>query len=353
MAAVGLQYPSAGQQGAPSVPAPSTLTALAPPQHKRTYQACIPCRRRKVRCDLGSVDNPHDPPCVRCRRESKECYFSATRRKRKPTDGEGSGDGEYEDEFEIRNGRKRLRSGSDGDTPPLVRHRQTSLTAEPKAQPTTYSPLASSFTQPPLTPGGSIGRPQPLRRPRSDPQSAEHSVSHSPQQAFATRVPRPNPYAVHGHPATASADNADDDQHLTNSTAAALIRTEVYSGHDALNLLFEAAGRSGDINHKRIGSHSTVHQSPATVTGTPGSAGAHGQGNGRTNGSDHLSQPRLMGPPRSLPGVTPVDPAIINGEMDSERPDTPGLQSAMKAWAKFRFIRAGWFSAREAIAYIE
>ena len=60
------------------------------PQHKRVYQACIPCRRRKVRCDLGSVDNPHDPPCVRCRRESKDCYFSATRRKRK-TDDDGSG----------------------------------------------------------------------------------------------------------------------------------------------------------------------------------------------------------------------------------------------------------------------
>ncbi|PSR94215.1 hypothetical protein BD289DRAFT_338620, partial [Coniella lustricola] len=62
-------------------------SALAAAQHKRVYQACIPCRRRKVRCDLGSVDNPHDPPCVRCRRESKECYFSATRRKRKTDDG--------------------------------------------------------------------------------------------------------------------------------------------------------------------------------------------------------------------------------------------------------------------------
>ncbi|KAF8542768.1 hypothetical protein BDD12DRAFT_632083, partial [Trichophaea hybrida] len=54
----------------------------AQPAHKRTYQACIPCRQRKVRCDLGSVEAPHDPPCVRCRRESKECFFSATRRKR-------------------------------------------------------------------------------------------------------------------------------------------------------------------------------------------------------------------------------------------------------------------------------
>ncbi|KAI2125141.1 zinc finger transcriptional activator, partial [Ophidiomyces ophidiicola] len=54
-----------------------------PPQHRRGYQACDPCRKRKVKCDLGSVDNPRPPPCVRCRRESKRCEFSATRRKRK------------------------------------------------------------------------------------------------------------------------------------------------------------------------------------------------------------------------------------------------------------------------------
>ncbi|KAK4106296.1 hypothetical protein N658DRAFT_413317, partial [Parathielavia hyrcaniae] len=66
---------------------PSSQNHQSQPQHKRVYQACIPCRRRKVRCDLGSVDDPHEPPCVRCRRESKECYFSATRRKRKADDG--------------------------------------------------------------------------------------------------------------------------------------------------------------------------------------------------------------------------------------------------------------------------
>jgi hypothetical protein len=42
------------------------------------YLACIPCRRDKLHCDLGSVDNPHDPPCARCRRESKECIFAST-----------------------------------------------------------------------------------------------------------------------------------------------------------------------------------------------------------------------------------------------------------------------------------
>ena len=163
MATAGLQFPAAGQQKISS----TSPTSIGVPQHKRTYQACIPCRRRKVRCDLGSVDNPHDPPCVRCRRESKECYFSATRRKRKTLDGDGSGEGEYDDDFEARNGRKRLRSRS--ETPPIATYRRPApLHTDVKAGSSAYSPLTTSFPKPPLTPGGSFGRSQPLRRPRSD-----------------------------------------------------------------------------------------------------------------------------------------------------------------------------------------
>ena len=40
----------------------------------RSYQACVPCRKRKVRCDLGDPGNPSDPPCRRCRREHKDCF---------------------------------------------------------------------------------------------------------------------------------------------------------------------------------------------------------------------------------------------------------------------------------------
>lgn len=47
---------------------------------KRNYLACLNCRTRKVKCDLGSVENPHDPPCARCRRERRECVFVESRR---------------------------------------------------------------------------------------------------------------------------------------------------------------------------------------------------------------------------------------------------------------------------------
>lgn len=47
---------------------------------KRGYKACLNCRTRKVKCDLGPFDNPHDPPCVRCKRERRECVFPETKR---------------------------------------------------------------------------------------------------------------------------------------------------------------------------------------------------------------------------------------------------------------------------------
>lgn len=44
-------------------------------------QACEYCRSKKLRCDLGPVNDPQPPPCVRCRRERGRCLFSATRRR--------------------------------------------------------------------------------------------------------------------------------------------------------------------------------------------------------------------------------------------------------------------------------
>ncbi|CAL3969602.1 unnamed protein product, partial [Diplocarpon coronariae] len=125
----------------------------------------------KVKCDLGSVDSPGDPPCVRCRRESKECFFSATRRKRKHEDGRvDSLDGyEYQDDYIIRNGRKMVQGSPPAST------RQSSMGAPTSARasivPYENAPIIPG---PPLTPGGSIGRTQPLRRPTEAPRDSSH-----------------------------------------------------------------------------------------------------------------------------------------------------------------------------------
>ncbi|KAK9473137.1 uncharacterized protein V1510DRAFT_447973 [Dipodascopsis tothii] len=47
---------------------------------RRSYKACLHCRERKVKCDLGSLDNPSDPPCARCKREGRRCEFLPSRR---------------------------------------------------------------------------------------------------------------------------------------------------------------------------------------------------------------------------------------------------------------------------------
>ncbi|ODQ78318.1 hypothetical protein BABINDRAFT_39889 [Babjeviella inositovora NRRL Y-12698] len=58
----------------------STALAEEKIRFKRNYKACLNCRMRKVKCDLGSVDSPHDPPCARCSRERRECTFVESRR---------------------------------------------------------------------------------------------------------------------------------------------------------------------------------------------------------------------------------------------------------------------------------
>ncbi len=192
------QYPLQPPESTHGSSAEHTTTA-AP--HKRVYQACIPCRRRKVKCDLGSVDNPGDPPCVRCRRESKECFFSATRRKRKlPGGGEDSVDGdEFEDDYVVRNGRKSLQ-GTGND----VRQHYIAESTQ-----------SDSYLDngPPLTPGGHAGRTQPLRRPQQSSGSSHRG------------------------------DRNSDDSNIQfeNPEAQNVMRREMYGPHDALDLLYKAA----------------------------------------------------------------------------------------------------------------
>lgn len=280
-----------------SPPAPRNAQA----QHTRTYQACIPCRRRKVRCDLGPVDNPHDPPCVRCRRESKECFFSATRRKRKT---DGSGDFEEIDDYEIRNGRKRVRA-DDGT---------------PEARP---APLqinganGSTYVSQPLTPGGSIGRYEPLRRPTT---------------------------------ATNPSHNEEEDFKLSNATAAMLQQHEVYSGHDALNLLFEAAGRTGDITegHHRADSSGSLHRPALGPGSTPGSQTNFASPQATaTHGFQAKNPSRAAAEPSVDPNISPPYPAV------PDPPNEATFAEAVKAWSKFRFVRAGWLTAKEAVRYMD
>ncbi|KAI0976405.1 hypothetical protein F4678DRAFT_416946 [Xylaria arbuscula] len=288
------------------------------PQHKRVYQACIPCRRRKVRCDLGSVDNPHDPPCMRCRRESKECFFSATRRKRKNDDDAE----EYQDEYIIRNGRKRHYLD---DTPPVP--------AEDERKP---------FNSVPLTPGGGPGRNQPLRR--TDDLHDLHDL-HNPATA---EGPRRHSYAE---------STEDSNAQLENLEAQNVMRKSMFGPHDALDLLYKAATDNSPHDrqaHQEAAPTTTIAPTilqPASLASPPGrkiapQISAHGtrpQIRPTTKSAEPID-------PRLLPSDTHDEKAQIEARLNVEH--EPGYREALAAWARFRFVRAGWFTKEEAIKYI-
>jgi hypothetical protein len=255
--------------------------------HQRTYQACIPCRRRKVRCDLGSVDNPHDPPCLRCRREAKECFFSATRRKKK----DGSRDSVSEepgqdDGYELKTGRKRLRANT--------------LDLEEEEDDDDI----------PRTPGGSIGRTQPLRRPEG---------------------PKPLQYG-------------EEDFKASDHMTAILQASEVHSGHDALKVLYEAAVHGRTNSSASTQRPSLNGPSPAAVTSFPATMSPADRVPTSNSRSSY---------PNDAAWKTKVEPVnSIDGDAMPE-PDPVHVAAALKAWSRYRFVRQGWFTAKEGMAYVE
>ncbi|KFL63007.1 uncharacterized protein TERG_12675 [Trichophyton rubrum CBS 118892] len=192
--------------------------------HKRAYQACIPCRERRVRCDLGSVDQPHQGPCGRCRRERKICHFSATRGRKKtaptPTPApSGPGDSI---------------AGTSVPAAPGITATPTTAGITP-TRPWEESAIAIAGT--------------PASLPGLVTQAGESSVSpiavppaikreHSLQHVLAHDTPRPSTRG--------------------DKTAEKLLRDAAYTSHDALNLLFEAGRHSERVSrpdHRHHNNH--------------------------------------------------------------------------------------------------
>lgn len=66
-------------------------------------------------------------------------------------------------------------------------------------------------------------------------------------------------------------------------------------------------------------------------------------------------QPHQMGPPdvrRDLKKSESVN-ATADAIDGTSRMQDAGYKDAIKAWARFRFVRAGWFTPAEAIEYID
>ena len=256
-----------------------------------------------MRCDLGPVDDPHEPPCVRCRRESKECYFSATRRKRKTEEEDGLAEGgdDVDDDYAERNSRRRT---SLNQTSPLSRdatlqHSQRSL---------------YSGSQPSTPPGATYGLNN-------------------------RELPAPsNPY--YGDTGDVSTETSQD-REVTNDTAAALFQSPINNPGDALHLLLEASGRTEDVNRQKNRPQSDQHGSSLT--------------------KDFAVPQTIYNGRRPYDGLVPalsshptnIDPAIITGNMTEPHSIASEILTAVKAWSRLRFVRAGWLTATEAMSYLD
>lgn len=259
---------------------------------------------------------------MRCRRESKECFFSATRRKRKADDEDVSG---AEDDYVVRNGRKRVHESS----PPIDRR--------------LYSDV-------PLTPGGSQGRTQPLPRPAQESLTKDGSLEPNlaPGAGFGNHSDAPN-------------------TPLENMEAKTLMRREVYGPHDALDLLYKAATDGphklgdGDVNNRtsQVATPPSVNfRMPHIEASAPRMAPTRDSVRRQSSFRDEDRQMGIQqhNNRRSAPRPeAPAADAPIDPQLTAKRDVTtePGYSEALKAWARFRFVRAGWFTAHEAIEYID
>lgn len=57
-------------------------------------------------------------------------------------------------------------------------------------------------------------------------------------------------------------------------------------------------------------------------------------------------------PPPDTTRDSAIDPALATEGLRLDPTQEQGYKDAIKAWSRFRFVRAGWFTPAEAIDYI-
>ncbi|KAL4920545.1 hypothetical protein BDW62DRAFT_198850 [Aspergillus aurantiobrunneus] len=318
----------------------SARRSSSPPntQHRRGYQACDPCRKRKVKCDLGSVDNPRPPPCVRCRRESKRCEFSATRRKRKTSDVDTSVD-------DVLRRDKRMMVG---DTASQTDGSPGARSSYPQVEP-------SLFDTPSQSQQKWLNKSPSLPPPSNGSQNYVANPSTSTPQFSDVRNTRHPVYSV-GERSSVQRFSLEGNQPMMNRTAVELLSPAISNSHDALHLLSEAAGRTEDLNRQRLENRyaatrqsASSFASPMSMTQaeTPRSAGGsfsrqHSLGTAQTG--NYYQATRVASGESHL---DTRDRTSSAGHLSDS-----GYLDAVKAWSRLRFVRAGWLSVEESMAYV-
>ncbi|KAJ5773155.1 hypothetical protein N7457_008051 [Penicillium paradoxum] len=283
--------------------------------YQRTYKACIPCRQRKAKCDLGTGPDglPIGPPCARCRRELRECVFPEKRawersRKRGALKLQC---------FEIvcLNGQVLARSPESYEPGVSPRHIRLSMGTSPDG-----AAVAQGQNQQPHH-AGEISRsvPEPnYQQPNfqsSWPYQQDRRGSHRDSYDHSSvGPPQSDQSPSHG---------SENNTHRSGPTlATSMMRTVVASGNDALNILFEAATA-------QEGNHADTSSEP--IPGPP-SAGP----------SPYDQTPRNYDA-----AFEPVARVIHPVQLSAVTQDT------LNVWEACRFVKMGWFTAREAVTFID
>lgn len=298
-------------------------------------------RYRTDRKISTGVDNPRPPPCVRCRRESKRCEFSATRRKRKAS--EAAEDDAEAAEVLRRDKRMMIGEPAGNEVPPKLETSQfpapePSLETDafrarrrwPEASPAAAAPTTQRFT--PNAP-----------------------ISSKTSQFLESRNPRLPPFPS-GERSTVPGYGGPP---MMNRTAVELLSPAITNSHDALHLLSEAAGRTEDLNRQGLENRYGTRRSVSSFNSGP-SPLAHANSPGNMSGS--FSRTPRSGTaggngyfPGSGAGGGPVETQIPDDggpRESSPNPQDPGFVDAVRAWSRLRFVRAGWMTVAEGMEYV-
>lgn len=158
-------------------------------------------------------------------------------------------------------------------------------------------------------------------------------------------------------------------QQNNTTSADTILQSEVYNSHEALLTLIEAAGKdtpgmlksesrdsSEEVEdsvvsgHVRTASTGTMHRSPLAIPGGRYDRAVRFSSISEGKTSSTGSHPRPLHRRKASTVVSP----LAHGERPTTSDgDDDGLRRAINSWNKFRFVKAGWFTAREAISFME
>lgn len=278
---------------------------------------------------------------MRCRRESKRCEFSATRRKRKAS--EAAEDDAEAAEVLRRDKRMMIGEPSGNEVPPKLETSQfpapePSLETDafrarqrwPEASPAAAAPTTQRFTP-------------------------NASISSQARQFLESRNPRLPPFPS-GERSTVPGYGGPP---MMNRTAAELLSPAITNSHDALHLLSEAAGRTEDLNRQGLENRYGTRRSVSSFNSGP-SPLAHANSPGNMSGSfSRTPRSGTAGGNGYLPGSGaaggPVETQIPDDggpRESSPNPQDPGFVDAVRAWSRLRFVRAGWMTVAEGMEYV-